>query len=325
MVSFPLILVGSLVALGLGGIVIIARRAWLETGCAVLLYHRLHHTQEMEGSEALFSIDSDRFRSHLEALQDAGYSFLEPVPTLAKLARGERLPERSILFAFDDGCCSVWEDAAPVLEDKGIAALVFMTTDPEAFVFHLPTNPQRRMSENQVTALAKRGWVIGAHGASHLPATAMSTEQFRTDLSRSIQWVESATGQSVEEYAIPGNIFAERLVPLAREEGIHRIWSASPGLVAGDQFQQLLPRMGVEGTMTGQELLASLEPSGRAWRAIISSGKRLPVRLLGAKRWLPVRRTIFRVMAGISLNLNFWKKVIVAGVGLVAALLLGVL
>mgnify|MGYP005676120865 CR=1 FL=1 len=109
MVSFLLLLVGSLAALGLGGIGILMRRAWLETGCAVLLYHRLHHSQEMEGSEALFSIDSDRFRSHLDALEDAGYSFLEPAPTLAKLARGERLPERSILVAFDDGCCSVWE------------------------------------------------------------------------------------------------------------------------------------------------------------------------------------------------------------------------
>ena len=113
------------------------------------------------------------------------------------------------------------------------------------------------------------------------------------------------------DYAIPGNIFANRLLPRVQQAGIERIWSASPGLVRGDSSQPFLPRMGVEGTMSGEQLVASLAPMGRIWRAVISAAKRLPVRLLGARRWLPIRRAIFRVLKGTPLSLRFWKRSVI--------------
>ena len=86
----------------------------------------------------------------------------------------------------------------------GIKALVFMTTDPESFVFHLPENPQARMREQQISALEQKGWVFGAHGASHLPATDMELDAFSEDLESSINWVEKATGKRPGLW-IPGN------------------------------------------------------------------------------------------------------------------------
>ena len=293
-------------------------------GLCVLLYHRIHPEEgPKKGSEALFSVSAKRFEEQLDALKNAGYKFLSPMEVLSSLDGGEPFPDKSILIAFDDGCDSIATLAAPLMMEREITGLVFQTTHENAFVFHLPGNPQKRCTPEQIHHLVSLGWKWGVHSVHHAPPSTLSEEKLEHDFSSSISWVENASGQSVEDYAIPGNFHSEKLMETAAKAGIKRVWSASPGLITLPYIQGALPRMGVEGTSTGPALVNSLSPLGRVLRQGLSAAKRAPVRLLGPKVWLPVRRGIFRLLAPFSLSRKFWGRILVLlTVGLILLLIL---
>jgi peptidoglycan/xylan/chitin deacetylase (PgdA/CDA1 family) len=54
---------------------------------------------------------------------------ITPDQLQAAIQRGERLPDRPVLFTFDDGDPSVVDVAAPVLADRGVTGLAFVVTD----------------------------------------------------------------------------------------------------------------------------------------------------------------------------------------------------
>lgn len=294
---------------GLFGWVLLLFRERQEKGALVLLYHRLHpNDKTLSGSEALFSVSPSLFAEQLDALRDAGWTFLTPKETLRCLNEKQEFPEHSLAIAFDDGCESIHALAAPILEERGLAALVFITADPEAFVFHLPGNEQGRMGPEQIQELRAKGWHFGLHGWDHTPPSSLSEEDLREDFKQSIQWLQEMGVDPVEDYAVPGNFMGESLREVATEMGVKRVWSASPGTLSPSVSLLGIPRMGVEGTSSGVALVRSLSIRGRVARKLLSGLKRLPVRLLGAERWLPVRRFIFRLLSPWNISRHFWFR-----------------
>lgn len=87
----------------------------------VLMYH---HFDENVTADTVVS--PERFREQMVALKDAGYTTV----TLSQIADfidfGVPLPEKSVLITLDDGYSSNLAVAAPILEELGLCATVFV-------------------------------------------------------------------------------------------------------------------------------------------------------------------------------------------------------
>lgn len=92
-------------------------------GCRlpVLMYH--HFTEE-PGPGAVVS--GGRFREQMTALRDAGFQAVTLPQVRDYVLCGTPLPEKPVLITMDDGYASNLTIAAPVLEELGFCAAVFM-------------------------------------------------------------------------------------------------------------------------------------------------------------------------------------------------------
>ncbi|MBQ4606267.1 MAG: polysaccharide deacetylase family protein [Clostridia bacterium] len=86
----------------------------------ILMYH--HFTETDTG--APMTTSRRTFRSHLTALQEAGYTTVSFADLLTYTETGEGLPEKPVLLTSDDGYSSVIEVALPILREYGMTMSV---------------------------------------------------------------------------------------------------------------------------------------------------------------------------------------------------------
>ena len=94
-----------------------------ESGCRlpVLMYH--HFAQESPYGTI---VSFDKFREQMTAVKEAGYHAVT-IPQIIDYVKNETpLPDKPVLITMDDGYTSNLTDAAPVLEELGLRATVFV-------------------------------------------------------------------------------------------------------------------------------------------------------------------------------------------------------
>ena len=87
----------------------------------VLMYH---HFAAAASEETVVS--ADRFREQMAALRSAGYTAVTLQQILNYVDDGTPLPDKPVLITMDDGYTSNLKVAAPILEEMGFCATVFV-------------------------------------------------------------------------------------------------------------------------------------------------------------------------------------------------------
>lgn len=112
-----LLLVLALAALELCGIC----RRKNTRAVPVLMYH--HFAQEAAIDT---TVTPERFREQMTALRDGGFTAITVQQLLDYVDTGAPLPKRPVLITMDDGYTSNLTEAAPILEELGLRATVFV-------------------------------------------------------------------------------------------------------------------------------------------------------------------------------------------------------
>lgn len=87
----------------------------------VLMYHHFAET-----SSEYTVVSTGRFREQMTALKNAGYQTVTVRQILDYVENGIPLPRKPILITMDDGYTSNLTEAAPILEELGMCATVFV-------------------------------------------------------------------------------------------------------------------------------------------------------------------------------------------------------
>ena len=87
----------------------------------VLMYHHLS-----DNPNPVTTVTPERFREQMTALKEAGYTAVTVQQVIAYAEEGASLPDKPILITLDDGYTSNLELAAPILEELGMCATVFV-------------------------------------------------------------------------------------------------------------------------------------------------------------------------------------------------------
>jgi len=205
----------------------------------ILLYHALDETGEGDAS-----VTPETFRSHMEALQAAGYTTVSPRELYDYVNCGGALPEKPVLITFDDGYASNYEIAYPVLKELGMKAMIFAIgvsvgkdfyKDTEhAMTPHFGWEEAREMVASGLIDVCSHTYdlhqwppfepegkvlrenVLPLEGESEADYAAT----FTADLGRSVAELEAETGERCLALAWPHGKSAEQSWVLAKELGI---------------------------------------------------------------------------------------------------------
>lgn len=275
-------------------------------GLVVLLYHRLRTRTEWDtivGPERHFSVPAERFEAQLLALKQAGWTFVDEDAVYA-VVQGASPAPRSAFVTFDDGSASVHTTAWPILSALQVPSATYVTADPGAWVFE----DQPRISADGLAELAGQGMSIGAHGVSHHALNEMDDARLKAELDGSRSQLADVIGRPVVDMAIPLNFYDERVLSACRDAQYRMVFTANPGRIRPGADPIGLPRVTIEGTMSPTEVLKAVSPGRMVQRRIVQALKRVPPRLLGEARWMPLRRRIFASSLGRRLTFGHLRR-----------------
>jgi peptidoglycan/xylan/chitin deacetylase (PgdA/CDA1 family) len=205
--------------------------------CAVLAFHKIGEPPP-SGWQTWNYIPERVFAGFLAVLAAEGFTVVDLQTFVAGLADCRRLPDRSALLTFDDGCRSMSTTALPLLQRAGHPAVLFVPTD---FVggtntFDGGAEPEEPICTwQELRELAARGVSIQAHSVTHRSFGDLRADEQRSELLGSKRAIEDAIAQEVTAFAYPfGHCGADpaATAALARETGYRAAFAYLGGVQA---------------------------------------------------------------------------------------------
>jgi peptidoglycan/xylan/chitin deacetylase (PgdA/CDA1 family) len=255
-------------------------------GILGILYHDVFRSGtapygHLGQSAAQYHVDDVAFGRQLEALCASG------LPTLDLEAINRSIDSQSsapaAFVCFDDGWRGTFEVAAPMLADKGVPALAFVTTDFVGRPLFADAATLREAVGGPLT--------IGCHGRSHRMLSSLARAELRSELQDARRRLEDWTGVEVRALSIPGGATSNMVRTEAREAGFTTVFDSTIGLAPSRHRRSGVGRIGVRGDTSDETFARWLRGDlSREWRrkAILS----LPKRLLGMRAYSQLRRFV---------------------------------
>ena len=148
-----------------------------ELGVISLMYHRVG-----EGKYPSTNVSVEMFQQHLNAIEESGLKFIEPLKFKEQVLNGKKFTERYILLTVDDSFKSFYQNAWPILREKKIPFIIFVNTR------EINSNHPNYMTWDQIRELRDSGLVtIGGHSWSHEYFVNMKINEVKKDIETSHQ------------------------------------------------------------------------------------------------------------------------------------------
>ena len=153
------------------------------------MYHRFE-----ENKYPSTNIRLNDFLKHLEIIQNNNIRFVNPKNFKNELTSNKN--QRKILLTIDDGFLSFYENAWPILKEKEIPFILFVSTRE--------VGSSNYMSWSQIKEISKENFVeIGNHSHSHEYLIDESIETIKSDIQNSIYIFKEKLGKNSEFFSYP--------------------------------------------------------------------------------------------------------------------------
>lgn len=171
----------------------------------VLAYHRIG-SPGPDGWDTWHQIPTPAFVQQLTFLQDDGWNVIDGGTFLSGLSDPSRLPLRSVLLTFDDGCRCIHDIVLPILGQFGFPAVLFIPTDyiGKSSSFDQGVEPEVPICGwPELRELDRHGVSVQSHGAAHYWFSLHDAKRQAHELIVSKRILEDKLGTSVEMFAFP--------------------------------------------------------------------------------------------------------------------------
>lgn len=184
----------------------------------VLLYH--HVGPERPGTMLGLTVSPERFERHVRWLSRRGYRGICPTDWLRWRQEGKGLPEKPVLFTFDDGYEDLVEYALPVLRRYGFGAAVYVVTKQlggtNAWDEARGWGTLRLMTADQIKFWAGQGIEFGAHSRNHADLTSLTEDELAEEVVGSSKDLELLIGTRPVSFAYPYGLRNQKVDDCAR-------------------------------------------------------------------------------------------------------------
>jgi peptidoglycan/xylan/chitin deacetylase (PgdA/CDA1 family) len=242
----------------------------------VLMFHHVEAAPAADLAPPPLHPDSYLSRPKLAAVLDTlayhGHRTMTLAEAAARSRAGRRLPRRTVVLTFDDGCRCFRDQAMPELAARGMTATLFAVSGELGGSNRWDRPPDRpgERREELLDAAALRGLIaagveVGSHGRRHLDLTACDDATLAGEIAGSREDLAAAIGSPVATFCYPFGRLDARVRAAAAAAGyaaaaaIHGV----SGARAGDLFA--LPRLPVNPRDGRFELLLKASGAYRWW------------------------------------------------------------
>jgi peptidoglycan/xylan/chitin deacetylase (PgdA/CDA1 family) len=218
----------------------------------ILMYHYVEYVQDKGDTiRKSLNITPDVFEAQIKTLKEASYTgiFMDDV---ADAFDGKKmLPEKPVVFTFDDGYGDFYTDVFPILKKHSIKAVNYVISEV--------LGKRNHMTEAQVKEIDASGFVeIASHTTSHMNLKLIAQTTSRREIFQSKIDLEELLGHEVHNFAYPYGGFNASVSGMVREAGYRTAVTVLPGSFHHEQDRYYLKRIR-PGYSTGKALLKLLD------------------------------------------------------------------
>ena len=186
-------------------------------GVISLMYHRFE-----ENKYPSTNIKIDVFKEHLKIIKNNKIKFINPKDFENEL-KNLKL-QRKILLTIDDGFLSFYENAWPILKEKKIPFILFVSTR-EVGAFNY-------MSWDQIREISKENFVeIGNHSHSHEYLADEKNEIIKKDIEKSITIFKKELGKNSDFFSYPFGEYSNDFKKIIKNFGFKYAFGQHSGVI----------------------------------------------------------------------------------------------
>ena len=220
----------------------------------ILMYHYVgENPPDADAIRLDLTVPPDRFEAQLAYLRQAGYSSITLEDLVLYLTTGRPLPEKPVIFTFDDGYLDNFLYAFPLLRQYGFGGTFFVVTQ------FLDEGRAGYMSWQQARLMQANGMEIESHGVSHEDLAGAPAEFVAEQLKASRARIEKELGKPVRFFAYPFGRYDQRTIEELEVAGYWAAVTTEGGAVhSGDDLFRLT-RVRVHGSHDLDRFVATLD------------------------------------------------------------------
>ena len=210
-------------------------------GIPVLEYHMV--TEKPGEEDESDYVTPAELREQLDYIREQGYTTITMLEFMKARKGKAQLPEKPIILTFDDGYEDNYSVALPMLEERGMKAMVYMVTNMIGHPGYLGWEQLRDMQD--------RGFEIGSHTANHLPLTSLGPEEKVSEVQLSKLLMEWNGIRTVFSLSYPNGRYDGTLPKLLEDNEYLTAVTGDPGLNDFDTDPFLMQRINIPHSCFG--------------------------------------------------------------------------
>ena len=196
-------------------------------GIITLMYHRFE-----ENKYPSTNIRIKDFKVHLNLINKEGFAFVNPNKFELEL---KNKTKKKVLLTIDDGFSSFYENAWPILEEKKIPFILFVSTRE--------VGKNGYMTWEQINEIAKKDFVhIGNHSHSHEYLIDENKNEIIKDLKKSISIFKNEMGYNSHFFSYPFGEYSLQLKEIVNNLKFRFAFGQHSGVVDDTKDLLELPR-----------------------------------------------------------------------------------
>ena len=197
-------------------------------GIISLMYHRFE-----ENKYPSTNIKINDFKEHLKIIEENKIKFINPKDFENELKINKS--QRKILLTIDDGFLSFYENAWPILRDRKIPFILFVSTR-EVGAFNY-------MTWEQIKQISKEDFVeIGNHSHTHEYLADENNETIKKDIKKSITIFKENLGQNSIFFSYPFGEYSNDFKNIIKSFGFKYAFGQHSGVIDETKDFYELPR-----------------------------------------------------------------------------------
>ena len=186
-------------------------------GILSLMYHRFE-----ENKYPSTNIKINDFIKHIKILEDNKFHFVNPKNFENELIKNKT--KRKILLTIDDGFSSFYQNAWPILKNKRIPFILFVSTR-EVGAFNY-------MTWDQIREISKEDFVeIGNHSHTHEYLVDETNEIILSDIKKSITIFENELGKNSDFFSYPFGEYSLEFKKIIKSLGFKYAFGQHSGVI----------------------------------------------------------------------------------------------
>ncbi len=197
----------------------------------VIMYHRFGESQYPSTNTTL-----EQFELHLDELTSGDYTVLPLIEITRAILAGEDLPDRSVAITVDDAFLSVYEEAFPRLQERGLPFTVFVATS--AIDRGLPSYA----SWDQLREMQAAGVHFGSQTHTHPHMPNLTLSQARNEIETSNSRFLAELGVQPQLLAYPYGEYSPEIRDLMKDMGFIAAFGQHSGIMGSSDHPYEFPR-----------------------------------------------------------------------------------